>query len=176
MKPPVETAQTPFELEQLLLIFNDLNPARVLEIGTWHGGTLWHWLQGGRTVVSVDDTMFEAADWHDWADEAGSELHLLQGFSYDPEVIDLAQQLGPYQFLFIDAGHTYEEVRADYDNYEAMVEDGGVIVFHDFQHRPGPYGVDLLWNQIKAETGSRTVEISQRSDPPGFQGIAVLFV
>ncbi len=176
MKPPVETAQTPFELEQLLLIFNDLNPQRVLEIGTWHGGTLWHWLQGGRTVVSVDDTMFEADDWKQWATDAGSDLHLIQGFSYDPHIIEQVESFGPFQFLFIDAEHTYEAVRADYDNYRALVEPGGVIAFHDFQARSGPYGVDILWDQIKTVTGSRTVEISQRSDPPGFQGISVVFV
>jgi cephalosporin hydroxylase len=175
MKPKVETAQTPFELEQLLLIFNDLNPDRVLEIGTWHGGTLWHWLQGSRTVVAIDDTMYEASEWQQWAADAGSVLHLIQGYSHHPNVIARAEELGPYQFLFIDADHTYEAVRADWDNYEPMVEDGGIVVFHDFQPRQD-YGVSVLWEQIKTETGARTVEISQRSDPPGFQGIAAVWM
>lgn len=35
-------------------------------------------------------------------------------------------------FLFIDAGHTYHEVRLDYEMYSPLVRDGGLIGFHDF--------------------------------------------
>jgi len=174
-KPNVETAQTPFELDTLLTLVRAHKPDRVLEIGTWHGGTLWHWLQEADVVVSVDDTMFEADDWRQWAAEASAELHLLQGFSYDQAIVEQARALAPYDLLFIDAEHTEEAVRTDWNLYSPMVAPGGMVVFHDFQKRWGPYGVDILWNELKSVTGSRTVEISQRSDPPGFQGIAVLW-
>lgn len=176
-KPPVETAQTPFELDLMVALYERHAPKRVLEIGSWHGGTLWHWLQlPGVTVVSIDDTMFEAADWLKWASEAGTDLRLLQGFSYDQAIIDRARALGPYDFIFIDAEHTYEAVKSDWDNYSPMAAPGCLVAFHDFQKRSGPYGVDILWNELKSVTGSRTVEISQRSDPPGFQGISAIWL
>jgi cephalosporin hydroxylase len=164
-KPGVETFQAPFELEQLVTIFEQLQPASVLEVGCWHGGTLWHWLQQpGATVVAIDDEMRMGHVWEDWADEAGSTLHLLRGSSHDPELIEAARDLGPYEFVFIDADHTYQAVRADWDNFRPMVARGGVVAFHDIVPRPG-YGVSEVWEEIRGATGARWVEIVETVAP-----------
>jgi hypothetical protein len=57
-----------------------------------------------------------------------------------------------------------------------MVRDGGMIALHDFQARSGPYGVNILWDEIKSQPGARTVEIVETSNPPGFQGISIVWV
>ena len=172
VKPDVETAQVLFELDRLLDIFDAYDPAHVLEVGTWHGGTLWHWLQGGREVVSVDDTMFGAEEWESWALTSGSTLHMLQGGSQDREIVEQARALGPYDFVFIDADHTYNGVRSDWDNYRPMVAAGGVVAFHDIVSRP-EYGVHQLWQEIKAE--HPTVEIVEGSRPD-YCGIGVVYL
>lgn len=157
------TAQAPFELGVLAALHQLIRPARTLEIGVWHGGTLWHWLQAAQTVVGVDDLMEHRQDWQQWAEDADADLALIHGRSDNPDVIEQAWAHGPYQFLFIDADHTYQAVKADYDVYREMVEPGGVIAFHDIKPRPEQgYGVDQLWDEIKNAPGARTIEIFQK--------------
>jgi cephalosporin hydroxylase len=178
-KPAVETYQVPWELDQLLTLYKALAPARVLEVGCWHGGTLWHWLQQpGVTVVAVDDEMRSADDWQGWAMDAGSTLHSFQGSSHDPDVIWEVSGLGPYDFVFIDADHSYSSVKADWFNYGQMVAPGGALVFHDILPRPN-YGVSEVWAEVKAMPNARWIEIGQEAVEPGNEGrcgIGVLFL
>lgn len=162
MKPGVLTAQSPFEMERLVALYQQLDPQCVLEVGVWHGGTLWHWLQGGGHIVAIDDAMAEADDWIGWARESGADLTLIQGHSHSTEIVEAAAALGPYDFVFIDAEHTYEAVKGDWDRYHPLVARGGVVAFHDIKPRPG-YGVSLLWDQLKTRPGARTVEFWQQS-------------
>jgi predicted O-methyltransferase YrrM len=43
-------------------------------------------------------------------------------------------------FLLIDADHSYEGVKADFDNWFPMVTMGGIVVFHDYTMRDGAVG------------------------------------
>lgn len=152
--------QNLWELDQMLAVVDRLQPKRVLEVGSWAGGTLWHWLQVADKVVSVDDGMRAADAWRQWADEADTELHLLQGLSQDPAIVEQAGELGPYDFIFIDADHTYQSVSADWGNYRGMIAPGGVFAFHDTQHVGDPtYGVQQLWEEITAERDVRWLHI-----------------
>lgn len=163
----METFQASFELDALVAVYEELAPARVLEVGCWKGGTLWHWLQRpGVTVVAVDDQMRDSDEWEGWALDAGSTLHAIQGDSHDPAVIEAVSELGPYDFVFIDADHTYAAVKADWENYGPMVADGGALAFHDILPRAG-YGVSEVWAEIKATDGSRCIEIVQNAVEPG---------
>lgn len=144
----------------MLAVFDRQKPKRVLEVGSWHGGTLWHWLQTAKTVVSVDDGMRRADQWQEWADESGAKLHLLRGMSQDPAIVAEADRLGPYDWIFIDADHTYPSVRADWENYSPMLASGGVFGFHDTQHVGDPtYGVERLWGEITAGPDVRWMHI-----------------
>jgi hypothetical protein len=42
-----------------------------------------------------------------------------------------------YDFLFIDAGHLYDDVAFDYEHYAPKVRSGGIVAFHDALLRPG---------------------------------------
>jgi predicted O-methyltransferase YrrM len=166
----VETFQAPWELERLVALHEELQPKRVLEIGAWHGGTLRFWLRPhGSKVVVIDDEMRRAADWEEWAEAAGSDLYLLQGTSQDARVVHAAATLGPYDFVFIDGDHTYDSVRADWENYSPLVVPGGVVVFHDIYERPA-YGVWRLWDEITSAPGSRHMTICQNEVLPGNEG------
>ena len=58
-------------------------------------------------------------------------------------------------FLFIDADHTYEGVKRDFEMYSPLVREGGIIAFHDIVpcdkiHDPeGKFGASRFWNEIK---------------------------
>lgn len=56
----------------------------------------------------------------DW----GADTHEIRAMCF-------AESHAPYDLLFIDAGHTYHDVRADYETYARLVRPGGLIAFHD---------------------------------------------
>jgi hypothetical protein len=56
--------------------------------------------------------------------EIGADTH-------DVRAVALAESYAPYDLLFIDAGHSYNDVRADYATYARLVRPGGIIAFHD---------------------------------------------
>lgn len=153
-----ELYQNEWELGQLAAIYRELDVYSALEVGAMYGGSLRRWLQRGTTIVVVDDEMRKASEWEGWAHKAGSSLVLLQGSSDDSDLVAAANDLGPYQFVFIDADHRYEQVKADWENFSPMVGKDGVVAFHDIVERPG-YGVSYLWDEIKSRPNSRTVEI-----------------
>lgn len=166
MKAP-EAFQSEWELQHLLGIVERLEPQRILEVGAMYGGTLWHWLQHAvLSVVVVDDEMRRASEWEEWEEHFGPDLYLVQGLSQDPEVIEKARSLGPYDFAFIDGDHRYESVSTDYANYGPLAK---VVAFHDILPRPG-YGVSELWTMLKAQSGARYIEIAQNETLAGNEG------
>jgi len=50
-------------------------------------------------------------------------------------------------FLFIDGGHSYEEVKGDYNLYKDFVKNSGIIVLHDFELQGT--GVKQFFDEIK---------------------------
>lgn len=175
MVSAVETLQHPWELEQLLHLWDRLDAQNALEIGVWDGGTLRHWLTSGLScveVVAIDDEMRHADDWHTIALTARTKLTLIQGKSQDTAVVDQAREHGPYDFVFIDADHSYDAGRQDWDNYSPMVAPGGMIAFHDIR-RYEHGDLDRLWEEIKP--GRRTVEFHDRTGAE-WGGIGVVWV
>jgi cephalosporin hydroxylase len=164
----IETFQDAWELERLVELFDGFAPVTVLEIGAWHGGTLKQWIGLGRTIVVVDDEMRKGTEWAEWAEAAHCDLTLLQGSSQDPELVEKARELGPYDFCFIDADHTYEGVKTDWDNYSPMCD---VVALHDIRQRAG-YGVSDLWDEVRP--GRKSIDIW--AGEPGYCGIGVVWM
>ena len=82
------------------------------------------------------------------------KIYLLRADSHDPSTLKKVKEIlksKPLDFLFIDADHTYEGVRKDFEMYSKLVRKGGIIAFHDIV--PGPSkdvgGVPKLWGEIK---------------------------
>jgi predicted O-methyltransferase YrrM len=169
MKPSVETYQATWELDILVAIVGKLKPRRVLEVGCWKGGTLWHWLQVAEVVVAVDDQMRNVGDWFVWAAESGAELFPVHGQSQNADTIEEVDEHGPYDFVFIDGDHTYEAVFDDWKAYGPMVAADGCIAFHDILPRPN-YGVSDVWAQVKDIEGVQYIEIAQNKVEPGNEG------
>jgi hypothetical protein len=51
--------------------------------------------------------------------------------THSEEALNMARHGAPYDLLFIDAGHSYEDVEQDYSDYGPLVRQGGIIAFHD---------------------------------------------
>jgi len=80
-------------------------------------------------------------------------LSLVCGNSMDPETIRKVGLLGKYDLIFIDGGHDYETVRADFFNYSGFLNPGGIIAFHDIVARDIP-GPARFWSELKAGQGA----------------------
>lgn len=168
---PVPIIQEEVEFSRLLELYIARSPKRVLEIGTYAGGTLFHWLRFavGALVVSVDDSHLNSERYREWL-APGSSLELAHGDTRDPEIIEQVSHWAPYDFVFVDAGHLDDEVRADWANYGPMVAPGGLIAFHDIIEHEGLPRIQVfhLWAELKAE--NTYIEIVS----PGGSGIGVL--
>lgn len=69
-----------------------------------------------------------------------------------------AKKREPFDFLFIDAGHSYADVRADYINYAPLVRNGGMIAFHDAIQR-GANDEIRVWAFLEEVRREREVHI-----------------
>lgn len=159
-------AQKPSELTAFIG-WLALQPAlgTVVEIGTLRGGTLAAWCElaaEDASIVSIDlpggawgggYTIEDVPRLQSFA-KPGQSLALITGDSHDPAThAELLTELdGPIDFLFIDGDHSYEGVKADFDDYAPFVRAGGIVAFHDVLPHPDVPGcdVDCLWQTLKA--------------------------
>lgn len=172
---PVEIFQDPVEFASLLDLYRERRPRTVLEIGTFKGGTLFHWLSEateGATVVAVDDRHVNAELYEGWR-PAGVELRVIRGRSESGEVATELERYAPYEFVFIDADHRYPSVLADWLLCEPLAAQGALVCFHDIagKRRASPeIQVRRLWAEIKA-AGYETQEFVEK---PRWWGIGVV--
>jgi predicted O-methyltransferase YrrM len=156
---PVPILQWQAEFEVLLELYRRLAPANVLEVGTYHGGTLFHWLQNtsrpGAKIVTVDSYAVGVDNrdlYEDW-NVNDTRLYVISGDSHNAQIIDRINLHGPFDFVFIDAGHYYKEVKRDWENYRPMVKSGGILCLHDILTHPAWPSIEVgrLWEEIKQD-------------------------
>lgn len=169
--------QEPTEFAQLLALYEERAPKRVLEIGTYEGGTLYHWLKGRPDlVVTVDDFRMGADNrvlYDEWV-EPGTRLEVIAADSQEPDTVARVAGFAPFDWCFIDADHSYHGVCSDWINYGPLVSPGGVVAFHDIARHPDPrVEVYRLWSEIKA-SAANAVEFTEKGVSWG--GIGVVFV
>ncbi len=102
---PVPILQWTAEFEVLLDLYRRLEPADVLEVGTYHGGTLYHWLQNtsrpGARIVTVDSYAVgvDNRDLYDGWIVNDTRLAVVAGDSHAETTLAQVQTLGPYDFV-----------------------------------------------------------------------------
>lgn len=77
--------------------------------------------------------------------------------THDPAAVVFAGARGPYDFLFVDAGHDFEDVRLDHVFYGPLVRVGGIVAFHDSLPRVGYEEVEV-WRYLET-LGDRVHQI-----------------
>lgn len=112
-----------------------------LEIGTHNGGSLVTVMQSkyktNYCCVDLWDNDDDRVKTIENVNKYNKHKHpyeLVKGMSNSPEVlrkVNISCKNG-VDLLFIDGGHDYNTVMADYYNYSKLVNKGGVIVFDDY--------------------------------------------
>jgi cephalosporin hydroxylase len=161
---PVPITQSELEFQFVLELYNELQPKKILEVGSHHGGTLYHWIRNaplGATVFAVDNQHINEELYEEWAGY-NAEVKWAKGDSKDRDIIGQAKVYGPYDWVFIDGDHTLAGVLSDWLNYGPMVnrQRTSIVAFHDIlPHEPyvgedgteWPVEVNLLWREIRKE-------------------------
>lgn len=62
-------------------------------------------------------------------------LTTVRGDSTTPDAIQWGQELGPYDIVYIDGGHTYDIAKSDILNYAPLIKQGGYLVIDDCANR-----------------------------------------
>ena len=122
-----ETLQVPSELEQMVALYRQERPARVLEIGCWDGGTLKVWLQEAEPelVVAVDLWHRNSDAYEEWRKPA-TVLRLFTGQSQEQDQVGSMQAHAPYDWAFVDGDHGDWGAREDVRNVLPLVRPGGL--------------------------------------------------
>lgn len=158
--------QNDYEITELQKMVASLNPKYIVEIGVENGGTLQIWcnsIVGDGYVVGVD--IQDKVNW-DIFDKNDKFLYYVQGDSKDEKTINSvvsfidSTENKNIDFLFIDGDHSYEGVKADFENYKGMVRSGGLIAFHDIYDGAG---VAKFWKELQGDKS----EIRGNKNPIG---------
>jgi predicted O-methyltransferase YrrM len=187
----INETQIVSEFEELLKIYKDLQPTRILEIGSLTGRALRHFMhyaQEGATVISLDlpvrdfcgpgDFRVEeqehnyTVEWPKWAKENKIKLYLIKGMSQNAKSLEQVKNITPeLDFVFIDGNHMYEYVKRDYEMYSPLVRKEGIVAFHDIGlNEEG--GVYRLWNDLKEKYKHIEILHSDKKE----KGIGVLYL
>lgn len=173
----VRAIQMRSEFLALVRAVEALKPRVIVEIGTYHGGTLLVWSALARDlVISCDlEQPREHRDLYPHFPPPGSqcEVRLLQGDTHDPEFgAYLSRELGgrAVDFLFVDGDHTESGVEQDYEEYRSLVRDGGIIAFHDItdQQSLPTNQVHRFWKRLR-----QRVDTEEFIDDPAQTGFGI---
>jgi predicted O-methyltransferase YrrM len=177
------------EFLKALSILQRLRPARVVEIGTATGGSLFAFAR-----VSTEDALLVSVDLpgkhlgygypaprgrlYDGFAHGRQRIELVRGDSHADAIRDHVVEVLEGQLvdlLFIDADHSYEGVKRDYELYSPLVAPDGVVMFHDVNEHP-VYGVSRFWSEVRnahEAAGGSVIEIVDLPHRPGM-GLGLL--
>lgn len=123
------------------------------------------WLELFNFVVTLD--------WRVLAYNDGTGRVSLRGPGVDirsHEALEQAALRRPFDFLFIDAGHLFDEVKSDHLEYEMMVRPGGIIAFHDAVKRATYEDEIQVWRYLD-ELRAKGVEVHMIGEEIGIAWI-----
>lgn len=138
--------------DELLKLCWGIMPDRIIEIGTWNGDRAIQMCQCGASYVGFDlfeeatgetdeeeknvKAHFTLAEVQKKLSDAGVRQSLIRGNTRGtlPGYMDspLWPAEGPFDFAFIDGGHSLETIQSDWEHVKQMMAPGGVVVFDDY--------------------------------------------
>jgi cephalosporin hydroxylase len=136
------------EFAELHTLVENLNPTVIVEIGVGEGASAYAWQQlllGKENVklILIDEVIPNRKPYD------ASFITEIEGKSQLSSTLDeVKQALGglSVDFLFIDGGHSYEEVSRDFNKYSLFVKPQGYVALHDISTGD----VKTFWNEIKS--------------------------
>lgn len=153
-QPSLSVAEADF----VLMALQTVNVRHVLEIGTHRGCSARLW----RDVLQPE--LLITVDWEPMLGDFELEgIEVVKGHpSQDPRTQQAVREIlagRNVDFLFIDGGHRYDEVLADYRAYAPLVRKGGIIALHDIDVQNELHDVGRLWKSLAEDPNLITREV-----------------
>lgn len=169
----IKPMQYKYEISEFVKYLEKKNPKYILEIGTANGGTLFLFAKiasKDAKIISIDlpegdfgggypkykIPLYKSFKSHN------QELNLIRLNSHSHEAVKLIKTIlngKLFDFIFIDGDHSYEGVKNDFKTYFDLLNDNGVIAFHDIV--PGlekdSGGVFRFWKEVKSLHNSKEI-------------------
>jgi cephalosporin hydroxylase len=180
------------EVEGLHTYLIEKKHSTFIELGTCRGGMTWWFahLPDFKKIVSVDlpGSNFGQAPRDQDKDVIRSwvstdyDVTLCTGDTQKQETVDEVKaefEGGLVDCLFIDADHTYEGVKKDYELWRPLVRNGGCIVFHDVadHSKSNPAcRVKEFWDELRASHPMGIYAEIRMATDPDWAGIGIMEV
>lgn len=160
----------------LAMALEELKPERTVELGTYKGftGALLSLITSGKTVSVDIEANYDKALAYSYSHHLS---YVVDDAATEGCVARLTEYIdGPIDLLFIDDGHYYETIVAEYSLWKPHVRPGGWIVFHDINPLAniGPHGVQpesmqttRFWQEL---TGNKQ-EIIATAEHAAWKGV-----
>lgn len=111
----------------------------VLEIGSYRGLSAWGMAISAKTLTCIDTFKsatngqrqtdgFTTMEAFENATRRFTNVRSFVGLSSEVKII------GDFDMIFLDATHTFEEVKADIERWWPRLRPGGVFAMHDYGH------------------------------------------
>jgi hypothetical protein len=174
-------AQREEELWWLCQKLNELQPKRCLEIGGGATSIFWgffaptisltlaNYVDSGVPHVSLN---FDGFEHHGpYLERFGATTYICN--SHKQTTLEQVTALGPYDFLFIDGDHSRIGIEQDIKMYVPLVQPGGIVAFHDWDHE-GTYPPDPPMKPTQVACRNTGLVIHETCvAPANWYGIAV---
>lgn len=127
------------EGQALYALIRALKPQAVLELGTWHGASATHILQGvadnkAGGLTCIDSRAYGDIEIGGMIPQALKPLAILHDMRIEAFIPQALKEGWTYDFIFEDAMHDAEQVEFVWKHADKLLNPGGVIISHDACH------------------------------------------
>ena len=112
-------------------------------------------------IVVIDTFTAEISSTDLLANLKRKNLVLVCGSSNKKENLQTIKKFQPYDLIFVDGSHEYNDVKKDLNNYCKMLSDDGILVAHDIHSLEFP-GVNKAWSEFKRQNNFSYKEFVNR--------------
>ena len=112
-------------------------------------------------IVVIDTFTSEISSTDLLANLKRKNLVLVCGSSNKKENLQTIKKFQPYDLIFVDGSHEYNDVKKDLNNYSKMLSDDGILVAHDIHSLEFP-GINKAWNEFKRQNNFSYKEFVNR--------------
>lgn len=181
----IRPSQVKEEILKLLKLLSRIRPKRILEIGTYRGGTLFlfcHVADPTARIISIDLPHGKFGGGYPWWKipllksfaRCSQKIYLIRDDSHKKEVLEKVKKILRDQksdFLFIDGDRTYKGIKKDFNMYGKLVK--GIIAIHDIVPRvEGISDAPKFWSKIRKHYKTKEIVKSWKQ---GGYGIGVIY-